>query len=79
MFPLAVKCKRCGEILTAQVNLANDLSIEYDDSGNPEFYTCRKVLMGSGRCFQRVEVVLTFDTNRVLQEKTVHGGSFVEE
>ena len=78
-FYLKVKCNRCGEILTARVNLANDLSVEYSSSGTPQSYSCRKILQGSGRCFQPVEVILTFDANRTLQEREIHGGKFVEE
>jgi hypothetical protein len=78
-YPLAVKCNRCGEILHARVNMANDLSVEYSSSGTPESYSCRKVIMGSGRCFQQVEVVLRFDSQRTLKEKEIHGGTFVEE
>ena len=79
MYPLAVKCKRCGEVLTAQVNMANDLSVEYDASGSIQSYSCRKVLVGSGRCFQSIEVRLTFDARRSLKEKEIRGGTFVEE
>jgi hypothetical protein len=78
-FILQVKCNRCGEILTARVNLANDLSVEYGPSGAPQSYSCRKVLQGNGRCFQPVEVNLTFDANRVLQEREIRGGKFIEE
>jgi hypothetical protein len=77
-YPLSVQCNRCGEILTGRVNMANDLSVEYDPKGNPQSYSCRKVLMGSGRCFQSIEVVLKFDSRRSLQEKEIHGGKFVE-
>lgn len=76
---LNVKCGRCGEILTARVNLANDLSVEYGPSGAPQSYSCRKVLQGGGRCFQQVEVVLMFDSQRVVQDREIHGGAFVEE
>ncbi len=78
-YPLSVKCNRCGEILTAQVNMANDLSVEYNATGNPQSYSCRKVLLGSSRCFQSIEVVLKFDSRRSLQEKEIHGGTFVAE
>ncbi len=78
-YPISVRCNRCGEILTARVNMANDLSVEYGPTGNPESYSCRKVLMGSGRCFQSIEVILKFDSRRSLKEKEVHGGKFVEE
>jgi lysyl-tRNA synthetase class I len=79
LYPIQVKCKRCGEILTATVNLANDLSVEYDSSGSPESYTCRKIVQGSGRCFQTIEIVLEFDSHRTLKEKEITGGTFVEE
>jgi hypothetical protein len=79
VFPIKVKCNRCGEILTARVNLANDLSVEYNATGNPQSYSCRKVLLGSGRCFQSIEVNLKFDSHRTLKEKEIHGGMFVEE
>lgn len=78
-YPLKVQCNRCGEILTARVNMANDLSVEYSPSGDPQSYSCRKVLMGSGRCFQSIEVLLKFDSRRNLQEKEIHGGKFVED
>ena len=79
LYPVKVKCKRCGEILTGAINLANDLSVEYDSSGSPHSYTCRKVIQGSGRCFQTVEVVLQFDSHRTLKEKEITGGTFVED
>jgi hypothetical protein len=77
-YPVKVKCDRCGEILTANVNLANDLSVEYGSSGAPQSYACRKFVQGSGRCFQTIEVVLRFDSHRSLKEKEIHGGTFVE-
>ncbi|MBN2086104.1 MAG: hypothetical protein JW748_12870 [Anaerolineales bacterium] len=76
---ISVKCNRCGEILTARINLANDLSGEYDPKGTLQFYTCRKVLQGNGRCFQSVEVILKYDPQRLLREKEIHGGQFVED
>lgn len=79
LYPVRVKCNRCGEILTAHVNMANDLSVEYGSSGSPQSYSCRKIIQGSGRCFQTVEVILQFDSHRTLKEKEIHGGTFVEE
>lgn len=71
-----VKCNRCGEIIEGHVDLHNDLSVEYE--GDQEVYFVRKGLMGSGRCFQQIEVELKFDSNKQLLEKQVHGGQFVE-
>ncbi len=68
-----VRCHRCGEIIQGRINLNNDLSLDESDG-----YYVRKVLMGSGHCFERLEVVLQFDTGRKLQSKHVNGGTFVE-
>ena len=71
-----VKCKRCGEIIEGRVDLDNDLSVEYD--GDSKVYFGRKVLMGSGHCFQQVEVEMKFTADRELIEKEIKGGSFAE-
>jgi len=76
---LQVKCNRCGEEIQARVNLYNDLSIEYDGSGNTSGYVCRKVVVGDKRCYQPVDIFLRFDPKRRLQEKEITGGTFVEE
>ncbi len=78
-YPIVARCNRCGEIVHGQINLNNDLSIEYAENGEPTGYTCRKVLMGSGRCFQQIEVTLTFNANRVLTNKEITGGKFADE
>ena len=72
-YDFSVVCDRCGETIEGRVNLSNDLSLD-DDSG----YFVRKVLMGSGRCFQQVEAVLKFDASRKLLDTQVSGGKFVE-
>jgi len=69
-----VKCDRCGEIIAGRVNLANDLSLDDDSSG----YFVRKVLMGSGHCFQQIEMELKFDTSKQLTGRHAHGGTFIE-
>ena len=64
-----VRCSRCGEVLRTRVNLRNDLS-ERDQGG----YALTKTLVGSGRCFQRIEVRLSFDGTRRVVEREVNGG-----
>jgi len=73
-----VECNRCGEQISARVDLRNDLSINYGDNGSPTYFT-RKVLMGEGQCFQKIEVELTFDKNRQLTGRQISGGKFVDE
>jgi hypothetical protein len=72
-----VRCNRCGEILEGRLDQYNDPSLEFED--NKTIYFCRKVLMGSGPCFQQVETTFKFDESRNILEKEVSGGEFVEE
>ena len=75
-YPIAVECSRCGEVFRAQINLSNDLSVEYDEAGNVSGYICRKALLGKQRCFQQVVVTLTFDAKRKLIDRQVENGKF---
>lgn len=77
-YNFSVRCNRCGEIIQGQVNIYNDPSLEYDANDKP-YYICRKVLIGSGRCFQPIEVVLTFDESRRIVNRQITGGEFVGE
>ncbi|MDO9128939.1 MAG: hypothetical protein Q7U34_03645 [Anaerolineales bacterium] len=78
-YPVTVKCKRCGEVIEGRVNLNNDLSETCDAHGNVTGYFCRKVLMGYGRCYQQIEVRLTFDPGNRLKDRQIVGGHFAEE
>jgi hypothetical protein len=71
-----VKCKRCGEKISARVDMWNELSPDYE--GGTMSYYCRKVLMGSSICFQKIEVVLRYDGNRRLVDQEVIGGEAIE-
>jgi len=75
-YTFQVKCNRCGEIIEGRVDLDNDLSIEYED--NREVYYVRKGLLGSGRCFQQIEVEIKFSSTRAVLEENVQGGKIVE-
>ncbi len=77
LYPVTVRCRRCGELLTTHVNLSNDLSQDYER----DIFFVRKLISGSGanRCFQQIEVELTFDANKQLLERQISGGSFVDE
>jgi hypothetical protein len=68
------KCNRCGEIIEGRVDLDNDLSLS-DEGDN---YIVRKGLVGANRCFQQIEVEMTFNSARELIEKSMRGGTFVE-
>ena len=72
-----VKCKRCGEVIESRIDLDNDLSIEYEKDGDR--YYCRKVVMGAGMCYQKIEAAFKFDKNRkVLERRVESGGDFIE-
>lgn len=74
-YVFSVKCRRCGEVIDGRVDLNNDLSVEYEDDN--EVYYSRKTLMGSGKCFQRLETEFKFSSTRALIEQQVSGGEFV--
>ncbi|MEW6717897.1 MAG: hypothetical protein AB1345_10395 [Chloroflexota bacterium] len=76
---LTVRCDRCGEVIRTRLNLSSDLSIRYEEGTDKISYFCRKTLMGSKRCFQRIEVELTFDDQRRLMDGQIVGGQFVSE
>jgi hypothetical protein len=78
VYPVVVKCNRCGEVLHGQVNMVNELSLSEGEDADAEWYCCRKVLMGSQRCFQQIEVELRFDKDRQLVDRQITGGQFVD-
>jgi len=71
-----VKCNRCREVIEGRVDLANDLSIDYED--DREVYNVRKVLMGENRCFQQIEVTIKFSSTKGVIDEQIQGGTFVE-
>jgi hypothetical protein len=73
-----VKCKRCGEVIHGQVNVFNDPSLEFGEGDKP-YFICRKVLIGSGHCFQQIEVIFKFDEPRRVIDRQITGGEFVED
>ncbi len=76
-YSFAVQCNRCGETIEGRINLANDLSADYED--DRLVYHVRKVLMGSSRCFQQIEVAFTFDSAHNVTDQQISGGRFVEK
>ena len=75
-YGFTVQCNRCGETISGRINLANDLSADYE--GDRVVYHVRKVIMGSGLCFQQIEVEFTFDSSRKVIDRQISGGRFVE-
>src|SRR5258708_5859203 len=78
IYTITVQCNRCGEIISAPVDLRNDLSLDDDEDATSKDYICRKGLMGRQRCFQQIEVTLHFNSERQLIDKEATGGKFVE-
>ena len=68
---LYVRCHRCGEVIRSRVDLRNDLSPR-DEGG----YMVSKTLVGSERCFERIEVTLIFDDRRQVVEREITRGEF---
>lgn len=75
-YTFSAKCLRCGEIIQGRVDLDNELSAEYEEDS--ELYYARKVLIGNGRCFQRLDVTFKFTPARALIEQQITGGEFIQ-
>lgn len=74
-----VKCNNCKEVLKGRIDMQNDLSLVYSSEKNKTSYYCRKVLVGSNRCFRPMEAEFFFDSDRRLLDSKIHGGQFVGE
>ncbi|MFH2102093.1 MAG: hypothetical protein ABIJ39_01890 [Chloroflexota bacterium] len=77
-YPITVQCRRCGQVIDSQINLNNDLSIEYSEDGSA-YYICRKIILGNDTCFQQIEVNLKFSPDRQVIAQSISGGDFVDE
>lgn len=72
------QCRRCGEPLKGRIDLRNDPS----QSDEGDAWIVRKGLVGTGarRCFQTVEVTLTFDLNKKnVTDSEVTGGKLISQ
>lgn len=73
------RCSRCGEKIRSRVDIANDLSIRYGDRDSDTTYFTRKVLIGEQRCYQSIEVELTFNQGKKIIDRRIKGGEFISE
>jgi hypothetical protein len=71
------RCRRCGEPLLGRVDLRNEPSLTDDG----ETWMVRKGLIGSGaeRCYQVVEVTLTFDAEKHVLGGEADGGALISK
>lgn len=69
-----VQPRACEEVIQVRLDPRNDLSARKEGG-----YFVRKVARGNHRCFQPVEMVLNFNSERQLIESEVEGGELVDE
>ncbi|MGQ9555308.1 MAG: hypothetical protein ACUVWR_14505 [Anaerolineae bacterium] len=79
-----VRCNACGEPIAVRIDTRNDLSPEWESSSatgsdQPDYYTCRKEVLGRGRCYRKIEVELRFNRQRQLESQRALGGTLLEE
>ncbi|MHB1417301.1 MAG: hypothetical protein ACYC1C_18800 [Chloroflexota bacterium] len=73
----AVKCSRCGEVITVRADRRWDLMQEFDSTGNGvSGYTLHKEVLGQ-RCPQLIRLEVGFDGARREQWRQIEGGEFV--
>jgi hypothetical protein len=76
---LYVQCNHCGEVLRTRIDLRNDLSSVDVEEGEEQTYVCRKILVGSQRCFQRIEIECRFNQQHKILDREIQGGKFITE
>jgi hypothetical protein len=77
VYKVTVRCSRCSEEIPVRVNLRRELTPQYgEDEGA---YYVHKGVVGNGenRCFQAIDVRLTFDAQKRLVSREISGGEFV--
>jgi len=72
-----VCCDKCGEAIRTRIDLRHDLTPNYSAEGRVTDYVLHKVLIGSQRCFEPVEVQLTFDARRQVISQEIASGQFI--
>ena len=72
-----VRCHKCGETLKTRLDLRHNLTPNYSAEGRVASYSSRKVLIGSQRCFEPIEVKLAFDPQYRLTSREIAGGQFI--
>ena len=74
-----VRCDKCGEAIKTRIDLRHDLTPNYSAEGRVAGYVSRKVLIGSQRCFEPIEVKLSFDSQRRLGLREIAGGQCISK
>lgn len=69
---LYVKCKQCGTPLAVRVDLRNELSPDYENSG----YLLSKEMMDN-KCFTLMRAEIRFDASRKIVEQKIDQGEFI--
>jgi hypothetical protein len=72
-----VRCSRCGEKIPVRIDLRHELTPQYGEG--QEAYFVRKGVIGSGktRCFQTIELKITFDAQKRPVSREIVGGQFI--
>ena len=74
-----VRCSQCGEGIPVRIDLRHELTPSYGEAEGA--YFVRKGVIGSGdrRCFQTIDVKLTFDAQKRLVSREIEGGAFISK
>lgn len=77
IYETTVRCSRCGEEIPVRIDLGRELTPQYGE-GKGAYYVHKGVIgSGENRCFQTIDVRLTFDARKRLISREISGGTFV--
>lgn len=79
VYRTTVRCSRCGEEIPVRVDLGHELTPRYGEGEGAYFVHKGVVGSGENRCFQTVDVRLTFDAQKRVISREISGGTFVGE
>ena len=72
-----LRCNACGEAIRLRISREHDLSAEFDEGIDaPTGYRVHKDVVGQ-QCFRRIEVDMTFDSQRKVADQQIKGGRFI--
>jgi hypothetical protein len=74
-----VRCSRCGEEISVRIDLDRELTPHYERGGTAYYVHKGVIGRGDNRCFQTIEVRLTFDAHKRPIGREITGGEFVAE
>lgn len=74
---LFVRCDKCQSVVSVRIDRYNDLAIEYADEREVGYSVTKHIV--DAKCYRPITATLRFDPQRRETERTISGGTYVDE